>query len=112
LGSTLAWTNLHPDVFMENLLNVNRLQQGAFVWAAGEGPEFGRRRAGRDTGHVRRGVCRQRTELAAADLRRPDELLADHHDDGARTVGPGAIHFTDWAGQRRQELLAQVGEHV
>ncbi|MET0703854.1 MAG: NmrA family NAD(P)-binding protein [Mycobacterium sp.] len=37
-GSTLAWANLHPHVFMENLLTVNRLQQGAFVWAAGENP--------------------------------------------------------------------------
>jgi NAD(P)H dehydrogenase (quinone) len=37
-GSSLAWANLHPHVFMENLLTVNRLQQGAFVWAAGENP--------------------------------------------------------------------------
>jgi uncharacterized protein YbjT (DUF2867 family) len=37
-GSTLAWANVHPHVFMENLLTVNRLQQGAFVWAAGDRP--------------------------------------------------------------------------
>ncbi len=37
-GSTLAWANVHPHVFMENLLGVNRLQQGAFVWAAGDNP--------------------------------------------------------------------------
>ena len=34
-GSSLAWANVHPHVFMENLLTVNRLQNGAFVWAAG-----------------------------------------------------------------------------
>lgn len=37
-GSTLAWANVHPHVFMENLLSVNRLQNGAFVWAAGDKP--------------------------------------------------------------------------
>ena len=37
-GSTLAWANVHPHVFMENLLTVNRLQQGAFVWPAGDRP--------------------------------------------------------------------------
>ncbi len=37
-GSTLAWANIHPHVFMENLLSVNRLRQGAFVWAAGNHP--------------------------------------------------------------------------
>jgi uncharacterized protein YbjT (DUF2867 family) len=37
-GSTLAWANLHPHVFMENLLTVNRLQHGAFAWAAGDRP--------------------------------------------------------------------------
>ena len=37
-GSALAWANLHPHVFMENLLSVNRLRQGAFVWAAGTNP--------------------------------------------------------------------------
>ncbi|MDQ1487178.1 MAG: hypothetical protein QOJ62_2871 [Actinomycetota bacterium] len=37
-GSTLAWANLHPHVFMENLLGVNRLQNGTFVWAAGDKP--------------------------------------------------------------------------
>ncbi|MFC7674220.1 NmrA family NAD(P)-binding protein [Mycolicibacterium sp. GCM10028919] len=37
-GSTLAWANVHPHVFMENLLSVNRIQQGAFVWAAGDNP--------------------------------------------------------------------------
>jgi uncharacterized protein YbjT (DUF2867 family) len=35
-GSTLQWANLHPHVFMENLLTVNRLQGCAFVWAAGD----------------------------------------------------------------------------
>jgi uncharacterized protein YbjT (DUF2867 family) len=37
-GSTLAWANVHPHVFMENLLTVNRLQKGTFVWAAGDNP--------------------------------------------------------------------------
>ena len=37
-GSTLAWANVHPHVFMENLLTVNRLQHGAFAWAAGDRP--------------------------------------------------------------------------
>ncbi|MCX8563014.1 NmrA family NAD(P)-binding protein [Mycolicibacterium mucogenicum] len=37
-GSTLEWANLHPHVFMENLLTVNRLQGNAFVWAAGHKP--------------------------------------------------------------------------
>ena len=37
-GSTLAWANLHPHVFMENLLTVNRLQFGSFAWPAGERP--------------------------------------------------------------------------
>jgi uncharacterized protein YbjT (DUF2867 family) len=37
-GSTLAWANVHPHVFMENLLTVNRLHNGAFVWAAGHRP--------------------------------------------------------------------------
>jgi NAD(P)H dehydrogenase (quinone) len=37
-GSTLQWANLHPHVFMENLLTVNRLQNGAFVWPAGDRP--------------------------------------------------------------------------
>ena len=35
-GSTLAWANVHPHVFMENLLTVNRLQHGSFAWAAGD----------------------------------------------------------------------------
>jgi uncharacterized protein YbjT (DUF2867 family) len=37
-GSTLAWASVHPHVFMENLLTVNRLQHGSFVWAAGDRP--------------------------------------------------------------------------
>ena len=37
-GSTLAWANIHPHVFMENLLTVNRLQYGSFAWAAGDRP--------------------------------------------------------------------------
>lgn len=37
-GSTLAWANIHPHVFMENLLTANRLQFGAFAWPAGERP--------------------------------------------------------------------------
>jgi uncharacterized protein YbjT (DUF2867 family) len=37
-SSTLAWANVHPHVFMENLLTVNRLHNGAFVWAAGHRP--------------------------------------------------------------------------
>ena len=37
-GSTLAWANVHPHVFMENLLTVNRLQHGSFAWAAGDRP--------------------------------------------------------------------------
>jgi uncharacterized protein YbjT (DUF2867 family) len=37
-GSMLAWANVHPHVFMENLLTVNRLHNGAFVWAAGDRP--------------------------------------------------------------------------
>ena len=37
-GSTLAWANLHPHVFMENLLAANRMQFGSFVWPAGDRP--------------------------------------------------------------------------
>ena len=37
-GSTLPWANIHPHVFMENLLTVNRLQYGSFAWAAGDRP--------------------------------------------------------------------------
>jgi NAD(P)H dehydrogenase (quinone) len=37
-GSRLAWANVHPHVFMENLLTVNRLQNGTFVWPAGDRP--------------------------------------------------------------------------
>jgi NAD(P)H dehydrogenase (quinone) len=37
-GSTLAWTNVHPHVYMENLLTANRLQFGAFAWPAGDRP--------------------------------------------------------------------------
>src|SRR5271168_888238 len=35
-GSSLVWASVHPHVFMENLLTVNRLQNGAFVWGAGD----------------------------------------------------------------------------
>jgi NAD(P)H dehydrogenase (quinone) len=37
-GSTLTWANIHPHVFMENLLTANRLQYGSFAWAAGDRP--------------------------------------------------------------------------
>ena len=37
-GSRLAWANIHPHVFMENLLTANRLQFGAFAWPAGDRP--------------------------------------------------------------------------
>ena len=37
-GSTLAWANIHPHVFMENLLTANRLQFGSFAWPAGDRP--------------------------------------------------------------------------
>lgn len=35
-GSKLAWTNLHPHVFMENLLTINRLRDGRMVWPMGD----------------------------------------------------------------------------
>jgi NAD(P)H dehydrogenase (quinone) len=37
-GSALPWANIHPHVFMENLLTANRLQFGCFAWAAGDRP--------------------------------------------------------------------------
>src|ERR1700692_1522790 len=37
-GSTLAWANLHPHVFMESILGVTLLQNGSFVGAAGDKP--------------------------------------------------------------------------
>jgi NAD(P)H dehydrogenase (quinone) len=37
-GSTLPWANIHPHVFMENLLTVNRLHYGSFAWPAGDRP--------------------------------------------------------------------------
>ncbi|MET8331674.1 NmrA family NAD(P)-binding protein [Streptomyces sp. NPDC005181] len=35
-GSKLAWTNVHPHVFMENLLGINRLRDGQMVWPMGD----------------------------------------------------------------------------
>jgi uncharacterized protein YbjT (DUF2867 family) len=35
-GSKLAWANLHPHVFMENLLTINRLRDGQMVWPMGD----------------------------------------------------------------------------
>jgi uncharacterized protein YbjT (DUF2867 family) len=35
-GSKLAWANVHPHVFMENLLGINRLRDGQMVWPMGE----------------------------------------------------------------------------
>ncbi|WP_217546684.1 NmrA family NAD(P)-binding protein [Streptomyces sp. GbtcB6] len=35
-GSRLAWANVHPHVFMENLLGINRLRDGAMVWPMGD----------------------------------------------------------------------------
>jgi len=35
-GSKLAWANLHPHVFMENLLTINRLREGHMVWPMGD----------------------------------------------------------------------------
>ena len=37
-GSKLPWANIHPHVFMENVLTANRLQYGSFAWAAGDRP--------------------------------------------------------------------------
>ena len=35
-GSKLAWANVHPHVFMENLLTINRLRAGQMVWPMGD----------------------------------------------------------------------------
>src|SRR5258708_34198341 len=35
-GSKLAWANVHPHVFMENLLGINRLRKGQMVWPMGD----------------------------------------------------------------------------
>ncbi|WP_392838922.1 NmrA family NAD(P)-binding protein [Streptomyces sp. LN500] len=35
-GSKLAWTHVHPHVFMENLLGINRLRDGQMVWPMGD----------------------------------------------------------------------------
>ncbi|WP_181805831.1 NmrA family NAD(P)-binding protein [Streptomyces shenzhenensis] len=35
-GSTVAWANIHPHVFMENLLGINRLREGRMVWPMGD----------------------------------------------------------------------------
>ncbi|MFD3584551.1 NmrA family NAD(P)-binding protein [Streptomyces sp. NPDC058683] len=35
-GSRLAWANVHPHVFMENLLGINRLRDGRLVWPMGD----------------------------------------------------------------------------
>jgi NAD(P)H dehydrogenase (quinone) len=35
-GSKLAWANVHPHVFMENLLTINRLREGQMVWPMGD----------------------------------------------------------------------------
>jgi NAD(P)H dehydrogenase (quinone) len=35
-GSKLAWANVHPHVFMENLLTINRLREGRLVWPMGD----------------------------------------------------------------------------
>lgn len=35
-GSKLAWANVHPHVFMENLLGINRLRDGQMVWPMGD----------------------------------------------------------------------------
>jgi NAD(P)H dehydrogenase (quinone) len=35
-GSRLAWANVHPHVFMENLLGINRLRDGQMVWPMGD----------------------------------------------------------------------------
>lgn len=36
VGSKLAWANVHPHVFMENLLTINRLRDGQMVWPMGD----------------------------------------------------------------------------
>ncbi|MFF1654094.1 NmrA family NAD(P)-binding protein [Streptomyces sp. NPDC058255] len=35
-GSKVAWANVHPHVFMENLLGINRLRDGQMVWPMGD----------------------------------------------------------------------------
>jgi uncharacterized protein YbjT (DUF2867 family) len=35
-GSKLAWANVHPHVFMENLMGINRLRDGQMVWPMGD----------------------------------------------------------------------------
>ncbi|MFC8350774.1 NmrA family NAD(P)-binding protein [Streptomyces sp. NPDC057280] len=35
-GSAVAWANIHPHVFMENLLGINRLREGHMVWPMGD----------------------------------------------------------------------------
>jgi uncharacterized protein YbjT (DUF2867 family) len=35
-GSKLAWANVHPHVFMENLLGINGLRDGRLVWPMGD----------------------------------------------------------------------------
>jgi NAD(P)H dehydrogenase (quinone) len=35
-GSKLTWANVHPHVFMENLLTINRLREGQIVWPMGD----------------------------------------------------------------------------
>ena len=35
-SSKLAWANVHPHVFMENLLTINRLRAGQMVWPMGD----------------------------------------------------------------------------
>ena len=37
-GSGIAWCNLHPHMFMENLLTVMRLRQDTLVWPLGDKP--------------------------------------------------------------------------
>jgi NAD(P)H dehydrogenase (quinone) len=37
-GSGIAWTHLHPHMFMENLLSVFALRDGRLVWPAGDKP--------------------------------------------------------------------------
>jgi NAD(P)H dehydrogenase (quinone) len=37
-GSGVAWTHLHPHMFMENLLSVFALRDGRLVWPAGDKP--------------------------------------------------------------------------
>jgi uncharacterized protein YbjT (DUF2867 family) len=37
-GSGVAWTHLHPHMFMENLLSVFALRDGRLLWPAGDKP--------------------------------------------------------------------------